>query len=81
LIKGHLLLSMEDTHSVAGWYGRQEALGPELLTVDDVTAAIEAVTAEDVQRVARHLFRQEWLNLAIVGPFKTDGRFVRALEL
>ena len=81
LVKGHLLLSMEDTHSIASWYGRQEALGREMLTPDDVTAAIQAVTAEDLQRVARDLFRQEWLNLAVVGPFRSDGRFVRALTL
>lgn len=81
LIKGHLLLSMEDTHSIADWYGRQEMLGEELLTVDDVTAAIDAVTAPDVQRVARDLFRTEWLNLAVVGPFRSDGRFVRALAV
>ncbi len=80
-IKGHLLLSMEDTHAVAGWYGRQEVLGGELLTVDQVTAAIDAVTAEDLQRVAQDLFRDEWLNLSVVGPFKSDGRFVRALKL
>jgi predicted Zn-dependent peptidase len=81
LIKGHLLLSMEDTHSIAGWFGRQEILGDEILTVDDVTAAIDAVTVQDVQRVARDLFRPEWMNLAVVGPFKNDGRFVRALKL
>ena len=81
LIKGHLLLSMEDTHSIAGWYGRQVILGEEILTVDDVTAAIDTVTAQDVQRVARDLFRTEWMNLAVVGPFKNDGRFVRTLQL
>jgi predicted Zn-dependent peptidase len=81
LIKGHLLLSMEDTHSIAGWFGRQVILGDEILTVDDVTAAIDAVTAQDVQRVARDLFRTEWMNLAVVGPFKNDGRFVKTLKL
>jgi predicted Zn-dependent peptidase len=81
LIKGHLLLSMEDTHSIADWYGRQEIVGEEMLTVDDVTAAIDAVTAPDVQRVARDLFRTEWLNLAVVGPFKSEGKFVRTLQV
>lgn len=81
LIKGHLLLSMEDTHSIGDWYGRQEILGEEMLTVDDVTAAIDTVTAPDIQRVARDLFRTEWLNLAVVGPFRSDGRFVRALAV
>ncbi len=81
LIKGNLLLSMEDTHAVAGWVGRQEALREPILTVDDVTAQIDAVTVEDVQRVARDIFRNEWLNLAVVGPFKSESKFVKALHL
>jgi predicted Zn-dependent peptidase len=81
LIKGGILLSMEDTHSIAGWYGRQEALRQELLSVDYYTAQIDRVTTEDIQRVAREIFRNDWLNLAVVGPFKGDGRFVRALRV
>lgn len=81
LIKGGLLLSMEDTHSIAGWYGRQEALRQPLWTVDEVTAQIDAVMVEDIQRVARAIFRNDWLNLAVVGPFRSDGKFVRALRI
>jgi predicted Zn-dependent peptidase len=81
LIKGSLLLSMEDTHAVAGWYGRQEALKYPLMSVDEVAAAIDAVSAHDVMRVARDLFRNEWLNLAVVGPFRAEGKFARGLQL
>lgn len=81
LIKGGLLLSMEDTSAIAGWFGRQEALRQPILTVDDVAAQIDAVTTDDVQRVARDLFRNDWLNLAIVGPFKAEGKFVSALRV
>lgn len=80
LIKGGILLSMEDTHSIAGWYGYQEALRQPLLTVDDVTALVDAVTVEDVQRVAGMIFRNEWLNLSVVGPFRSESRFVKALR-
>lgn len=81
LIKGGILLSMEDTQSIAGWYGRQEALRLDIQTVDDVAAQIDAVTVADIQRVARDIFRNEWLNLAVVGPFKSDGKFVKGLHL
>lgn len=81
LIKGGILLSMEDTHSIAGWFGRQEALRQEIWTVDQVTAQIDAVTVQDIQRVARAIFRNDWLNLAVVGPFKSDGKFVQALRV
>jgi predicted Zn-dependent peptidase len=80
LIKGGILLSMEDTHSIAGWFGYQEALRQKIMTVDDVTKKVDAVTAQDIQRVAKDIFRNEWLNLAIVGPFKGEGKFVKGLR-
>ncbi len=80
-VKGRLLLQMEDSFSVAAWVGRQEVLSPEVLTVDEVIEAIEAVTAADIQRVAQGLFLGERLNLAVVGPFEDGEGFRELLEL
>jgi len=79
--KGRLLLSMEDSRAVASWLGTQELFTGKILTVDEVIAHIEAVTPADMQRVARELFRQEKLNLAIVGPFKKEEPFSKLLQL
>jgi len=68
--KGRLLLQMEDSFAVASWAGRQELLEERVLSVDEVLEAVDAVTAEDVQRVAQELFREEKLNLAVVGPYE-----------
>lgn len=81
LSKGRLLLRMEDTRNVSGWIGAQELLLGDVRTVDQVLADVEAVTREDVQRVARQLLRTEYLHLAIVGPYRTDRRFVPLLRL
>jgi predicted Zn-dependent peptidase len=70
--KGRLQLRMEDSRSVAGWYGSQELLTGKLETVDEVTAAIDAVTAEEIQAVAQAIFTDDWLNAALIGPFE-DG--------
>ena len=43
--KGRLLLGLEDSRSVAGWLGGQELSTGRILTVDDVVANIEKVTA------------------------------------
>jgi predicted Zn-dependent peptidase len=77
-VKGRLLLQMEDSFSVAAWVGHQEVLSPEVLTVDEVIEAIDAVAATDIQRVAQGLFLGEGLNLAVVGPFE-DGKGFREL--
>jgi predicted Zn-dependent peptidase len=80
-VKGRLLLQMEDSFSVAAWVGRQEVLSPEVLTVDEVVEAIEAVTAADVQQVAQGIFLGERLNLAVVGPFEDEEGFRELLKL
>lgn len=79
-IKGRLQLRMEDTRAVAGWLGGYELLRGEILTVDEILAAIDRVSAEDVQRVAERVIRPELLNLAVVGPFRSAAPFERALR-
>ena len=66
--------------SVASWIGSQEATYGEIKTPEEVMAKIEAVTAEDVQELARELFRPERLNLALIGPYSNPAPFTRLLE-
>jgi len=80
-VKGRILLQMEDSFNVAAWFGQQETLSTQVLTVDEVLAAIDAVTPADVQRVAKGLFRGERLNLAVVGPLKGEERIRKLLQL
>lgn len=75
LAKGRLLLRMEDSRAVAGWIGAQELLRDQVLTVDEVVEQINAVSSGDVGRVANEHLVQEKLNLAVVGPFRTDRPF------
>lgn len=81
LSKGRLLLRLEDTRSVAGWVGSQELLLSEVRTPDQVLELLEAVTVQDVQRVARGLLVNDHLHMALVGPFRSDKRFAPLLEL
>lgn len=80
-MKGRLLLQMEDSLAVVSWLGRQEILEDRVLTIAEVLAAVDAVTAEDIQRVASERFREESLNLAVVGPFQEEERVRSLLRL
>ncbi len=75
LAKGRLLLRMEDTRAVAAWSGSQELLRDQVLTVDQVVEKVDAVTRQDVARVANDFLVQGKLNLAVVGPFRSDRQF------
>ena len=81
LAKGRLMLRMEDTRSVAIWTAGQELLTGRILTVDEVTSIVDAITALDLERVARELLTTEKLNLALVGPFPSEDRFRSLLQL
>ncbi len=75
-LSGGLELRMDETRHVASWIGGQEALHDRVLTVEQALAEIAAVTADDIQRVAGDLMRDEGLRLAAVAP----ARALRGLE-
>ncbi|MFC1949418.1 M16 family metallopeptidase [Chloroflexota bacterium] len=81
LSKGRLLLRMEDTRSVAGWMGGQEVLTGEILTVDQVVSAIDSLTADRLQQLAREMIAGERLRLAVVGPVNDDKPLEELLTL
>jgi predicted Zn-dependent peptidase len=68
-IRGETALSLEDSAARMSRVARSEMLHGEVMDVDDVLARIEAVTAEDVGRVATRLLGVEPV-LAVVGPFE-----------
>jgi predicted Zn-dependent peptidase len=78
--RGRLELRMEDSGAVAGWIGTGEALLPRILTVEEVIEQLEAVTTDDLLRVARRFLAPGSARLAVLGPFRSRGRFERALR-
>ncbi len=81
LAKGRLLLRMEDTRDVAGWTGGQEILTGRILSVDQVTKKIDAVTAMEIKTLAEELLVGEQLRLAVVGPVKKEEPLEELLKL
>ncbi len=81
IAKGRLLLSLENSRNVAGWLGAQELLMQRILSVDDVIALVEAVTREDLERVARRLFDPGAFSLAVVGPVRKTDPFEKILSI
>lgn len=65
---GRFRLSLETAHAVGQRHGELLLTRGEIEEVEDVVAVIEAVTAEDVQRVAARIYRPEAVHCAAVGP-------------
>jgi predicted Zn-dependent peptidase len=81
LSTGTLMLRMEDTRAVSAWAGAQQMLLGGVLEVDEVIESVNAVTAEDVRRVANDLLLTEKLNLAVVGPRRGEKALHNLLKL
>jgi predicted Zn-dependent peptidase len=76
--KGRFVLQLESPHGTILFGLRREVLEGEAIDPADVLAGLDAVTAEDVQRVAQDVIGGNALNLALIGPFDDAERF-RAL--
>src|SRR3954467_2705419 len=79
--KGRLVLSLEDPKGMIMFGLRNEVLEDKLREPDEVLAALDAVTLEDIQRVAQDIIREERLNFAAIGPFDDPDRFEKLLAL
>lgn len=73
--EGRLAFMLESTNGTADDYGSSVLLHRRVLTPEDELAKIRAVTAEDVRSVARAIFTDERLNLAVIGPGVTTEQF------
>jgi predicted Zn-dependent peptidase len=78
--KGRLVLSLEDPRGTILFGLRSEVLEGRVREPDEVLAGIDAVTVEDVQRVAQEIVREDRLNLAVIGPFEEPARFEELLS-
>jgi predicted Zn-dependent peptidase len=68
MLKGSLVLGLEDTGSRMSRLGKGELLYVDLLGVDDMLARIDAVTPGDVRAVAAEVLVNP-PSLAVIGPF------------
>ena len=81
MLKGNLVLDLENSRTVAGFYGEQEILGQKLETPEDVLVKIDNVTVKDIQEVARKYFTANRLNLAIIGEVESEEKLKNLLKL
>jgi predicted Zn-dependent peptidase len=76
---GNLILSLETSDELASFYGIQETLTGDVKTVEELIKKIEGVKAAEIQKLAKQLFTNDKLNLAIIGPYKSDEKFKKIL--
>ncbi len=79
-LKGKLVLSLEDSESVAQMHALNELLYDKIKTLADISANIDKVTAADVQRVAENILKEDLIQLAVIGPYEDKAEFEALLN-
>lgn len=78
-IKGHFILSLEETKSVAGYFATDEILLGKTEDPSDVIKKIKKVSLDEILATGRKYLKMESLNLAIIGNFEDKDRFLKLL--
>ncbi len=80
MIGSRILLGMEPTDGACEFFLEQEVLEGKIETPEERIRKIEAVTVEDVKKVAQEIFVDKGLNLAVVGPQRDSDRLHSLLK-
>lgn len=80
-LKGHLVLDMEDSRSVAGFYAQQEILEKKIESISQVLDQIDRVNSVQAEETAWKYLAGSTLNLAVIGDFKDKSEFESLLKL
>lgn len=67
---GMLRLGIEGTDDIANFFGMQLVLGKPVKSIEAYAKEYGKVTAKDVQRVARQIFKGKNCALAVLGPYE-----------
>ena len=78
---GNMKLSLESSDDIANFYGGQELLKHELKNAEEKAKEIRQVTASQIQNLAKDIFQNSKLNLALIGPFKENTEKAKFLKL
>ncbi len=78
-LKGKMVLSLEDSEEYAHLLAKYELLKGGSQEPDEIMALIDKVTLEDINRVAKDVFLEEKMKIAVIGPFDDEKRFEKLL--
>ncbi|MDO8741556.1 MAG: pitrilysin family protein [Candidatus Roizmanbacteria bacterium] len=80
MIKGRLMLSMEDSMNIASFFGTKKILQNKIETPEEIIKKIEAVTVEEIAELAKNIFTLDKLNFALIGPYE-EKNFQNILDI
>ncbi len=80
-IKGKSVMGFESSDEVAMFFVDQEIRKKKIMTLQEIFKKIDKVNEGDILRVAKDVFRNKKLNLAIIGPHKDNKKISKILKI
>ena len=80
-LTGNLILGLETSDAIASFYGGQEIITKKIVSPEELIKKVQAVKAEEIMAVAKGIFQNNKLNLAIIGPLKDKEKFESILKI
>ncbi|MDP3962549.1 MAG: pitrilysin family protein [bacterium] len=79
-IAGTTMLNLETSESQADYLGHQEVLKGDIKSPDRIIEDMNKVSSQEIMDLAREIFVNKNLNMAIVGPYEDKGRFEKLVS-
>lgn len=79
-LKGKMVLNLEDCEEFAHLLAKYELLHGAAKDPEEIMKMIDKVTVDDIGRVAKDLFKEDKMKLAVIGPFADQERFRKLLK-
>lgn len=81
-LQGTISLGLESSDDVALFYGEQELFHKKIMSVDDIWKKYQKVTARDIFKISKEIFRPDKIGLSVIGPKKEtqDDHFEKILK-
>ncbi len=81
IVRSGLKMGLESSDEVMEFFADQEVGKKQIKTPEEYEKIISSITAKDIMRVAKRIFTNERMNLAVVGPIKENAELEKALTL
>ncbi len=78
---GLIKMGMDRVMTQMLWAADSLLLSRKIMTPQEIIHRFQAVTPEDIQRIANNIFLEKQLNLAIIGPISEDKRAATWLKI
>lgn len=79
-VAGKMVLGLEDSESVAQFFGMKQLLLDEISTPEETLARYNQVTLKEVQAILKQLVKPGELRLAVIGPYEDSQAFAELIK-